>query len=87
MQEIDSLQKFPDGALNKILIKTSTLHENGIHIAEAHLRYLQIQSFVPSTSPGNLKSVLEVSDISSTNVVACKHFGESLLERQLAMLD
>ena len=87
MQEIDSLQKFPDGAPNKVLIKTSTLHEDGIHVAEAHLRYLQSQSFVPSTRPHNLKRVVEISDISSTNVVAWQHFGESLVERQLAMLD
>lgn len=41
MQEVNGLQQLYDGALDKLLVETTSLHENCIHVTETHLRDLK----------------------------------------------
>lgn len=37
VQKVNSFEKFLDGTLHKVLLKATTIHEDGVHVTKAHL--------------------------------------------------
>jgi hypothetical protein len=87
VQEIDSLEKFFDGTLYEILVKAATLHEDGVHIPEAHLGNLEGKRDVFSMRPDDFKRVQQLPHVAGTHMLARQDFVQVLVKRQLTMVE
>lgn len=87
VQKIERFEELFDSPLDELLVESATVHEHGIHVADAHLRNLKSKRDVLAMGAAHFERSDQLSDILGAGMSAGETRAQVLVKWQLAVLD